>query len=68
MSERSESHALNCSAEGFPRCVDCDADCNEVKDVMDCFLYDPERGYCPYLTGERRQNGENAAARRDGQP
>lgn len=37
---------------GFGRCVDCDDDCQFVKHKLDCFLFDPEQGYCPYLSGE----------------
>lgn len=31
------------------RCTDFDKDCDEVTDKIKCYLYDPVRGYCPYL-------------------
>lgn len=37
-----------------PCCSDLDEDCEGVEDKLHCFLYDPQRGYCPYLrSGER---------------
>ena len=32
-----------------PRCTDFDEDCEDVEDKVKCFLYDPAKGYCPYL-------------------
>lgn len=36
---------------GVPRCADFDADCNEIEDKLWCWLYDPAKGYCPWLRG-----------------
>jgi hypothetical protein len=30
-------------------CMDQDDDCEDVKDKVHCWLYDPQRGMCPYL-------------------
>lgn len=32
-----------------PRCRDYDNDCPEVENKLKCYLYDPAKGYCPYL-------------------
>lgn len=32
-----------------PRCKDFDEDCDDVADKVHCWLYDPAKGYCPYL-------------------
>lgn len=42
-----ENPIKNCN-----RCKDFDDDCWGIVDKMDCFLYDPEQGNCPFLTGE----------------
>lgn len=34
------------------RCRDFDEDCPEVRCKVSCWIYMPEEGYCPYLTGE----------------
>lgn len=31
------------------RCRDFDEDCLKVRSFLDCFLYDPEQGNCPFL-------------------
>jgi len=36
----------------FNRCSDYDDECVEVCNKTHCFLYDPEKGYCPFLSGE----------------
>ena len=33
----------------YKRCLDFDHECPEVKDKAACWLYQPERGYCPFL-------------------
>ena len=33
-----------------PRCKDFDADCDDVSDKLHCWLYDPAKGFCPYLS------------------
>jgi hypothetical protein len=35
---------------GSARCKDCDADCLEVENKLCCWAYQPERGWCPFLT------------------
>jgi hypothetical protein len=35
-----------------PVCADWDDDCPRVKDKVACWLYQPERGRCPLLTGQ----------------
>ena len=38
---------------GIPTCSDYDEDCPEVVCKVTCWLYDPQRGLCPYLrTGD----------------
>lgn len=39
------------------RCLDFDEDCFDIGEVMPggflgCWMYDPAKGYCPFLTGE----------------
>jgi hypothetical protein len=34
-----------------PTCTDHDDDCPGVRDKLKCYLYDPQRGMCPYLRG-----------------
>lgn len=39
------------------RCGDFDEDCFDIGEVMPggflgCWMYDPAKGYCPFLTGE----------------
>lgn len=34
-------------------CADLDDDCRLVRDKLGCWLYDPARGLCPYLSAER---------------
>jgi hypothetical protein len=38
--------------ESVPRCSDFDEDCETVPDKLHCWLYDPAKGYCPYLRKE----------------
>jgi hypothetical protein len=33
-----------------PRCSDFDEDCEDIPDKVHCYLYDPLRGFCPYLS------------------
>lgn len=33
-----------------PRCTDYDEDCAEVENKAHCWLHDPAKGFCPYLT------------------
>lgn len=30
-------------------CADHDADCDHVENKVGCWLYDPARGFCPFL-------------------
>lgn len=32
-----------------PTCLDHDEDCDDVKDKVHCWLYQPARGMCPFL-------------------
>lgn len=32
-----------------PRCADFDEDCEPIEDKLNCWLYDPAKGYCPFL-------------------
>ncbi len=47
--------ALERATGDVPRCSDFDEDC-EGLDYVHCWLYDPAKGYCPYLRA--RQTGE----------
>ena len=31
------------------QCIDFDSDCLLVKDYLTCWVYDRERGHCPFL-------------------
>lgn len=31
------------------RCKDFDKDCIDVKDYLFCYMFEPDRGYCPYV-------------------
>lgn len=33
-----------------PRCADFDEDCDDIPNKVMCYLYDPFKGYCPYLS------------------
>lgn len=37
-----------------PRCRDFDEDCDKVRNKLNCYLYDPAKGYCPYLREANR--------------
>lgn len=39
-------------AARVPVCRDFDGDCADVPDKVHCFLYDPAKGRCPYLSTE----------------
>lgn len=48
-----------------PRCVDFDDECVDVPGIapdgrlrshLGCWLYDPARGYCPFLRAKGEQN------------
>ena len=32
-------------------CLDFDDECKDVESPTKCWLYQPERGFCPYLPG-----------------
>lgn len=36
-----------------PICRDHDEDCEDIADKVHCYLYDPAKGRCPYLTQEQ---------------
>lgn len=46
------------------RCMDFDDDCKDVPDPaiprthLSCWLYDPARGWCPFLLGDGQHAGE----------
>ncbi len=33
----------------LPTCSDLDDDCPDVVNKVRCYLYDPQRGMCPYI-------------------
>lgn len=33
-----------------PRCSDFDEDCDSIEDKLHCWLYDPAKGACPFLS------------------
>lgn len=37
-----------------PMCSDFDVDCNDIEDKVHCWLYDPAKGFCPYLSERPR--------------
>lgn len=39
------------------RCSDFDGDCWGIADKFHCWKYDPERGVCPFLTGDEVDRG-----------
>lgn len=39
-------------ADRPPVCADLDDDCAEVPDKVHCWLYDPAKGRCPFLSAE----------------
>lgn len=32
-----------------PNCSDLDDDCASITDKVHCYLYDPAKGFCPFL-------------------
>lgn len=37
----------------FEQCSDLDEDCDDIESKVDCWLYAPGCGICPYLTGKK---------------
>ncbi len=42
-----------------PMCADHDDECPNVRNKTVCWLYEPARGYCPYLIDAASAAGEN---------
>jgi hypothetical protein len=40
------------AADRPPVCADLDDDCHDVPDKVFCWLYDPAKGRCPFLSAE----------------
>ena len=38
--------------DGNSRCSDFDQDCWGIQCKLSCWMYDPTKGICPFLTGE----------------
>ncbi len=38
-----------------PKCADFDEDCDDFPNKLGCYLYNPFRGYCPYLSASALQ-------------
>ena len=38
-----------------PRCSDFDEDCDDL-DHVHCYLYDPAKGYCPFLRASQENS------------
>lgn len=36
-----------------PVCSDHDKDCDDIEDKVSCWLYDPCKGRCPYLSSDQ---------------
>lgn len=36
-------------------CSDHDEDCHDIQDKVVCWLYDPQRGMCPYLSSATKE-------------
>jgi len=39
-------------AQRPPVCSDFDEDCDDIQDKVHCWLYDPAKGRCPFLSKE----------------
>lgn len=37
----------------LPRCADYDEDCPSIENKVHCWLYDPARGFCPWLAAPK---------------
>ena len=56
MSETLEKIKIKVVGESpYRRCMDYDHECPDVKDKAACWLYQPERGYCPFLAPEPKE-------------
>ena len=49
MVKTKDKPVVSVDRSGHPRCRDFDEDCDLVVDKVNCYLYDPAKGYCPYL-------------------
>lgn len=49
------------------RCADLDADCFPIEDKIGCWLYDVNKGYCPWLRRHSEFNGMLVSAPGPGQ-
>jgi len=49
MPEKISFSEIHDPTDWTPRCADFDEDCEEVACKIGCWLYDINRGYCPYL-------------------
>lgn len=65
MSEELDALIERVKVDEPPRCADYDEDCADIgKDGrgfdshLTCHLYDPQRGYCPFLRDRRAAGGE----------
>jgi len=44
-----EKSDVESGGNNVPRCSDYDDDCFDVECYLNCYLYDPAKGYCPFL-------------------
>lgn len=60
MSEQIDERAAIVALQARPPvCSDLDEDCDSIADKVHCWLYDPAKGRCPYLSAtniERKTN------------
>jgi hypothetical protein len=61
MADQSDRELLEAAAKEppqvFPKCSDHDDECPEVANKVNCWLYAPERGMCPYLRAAASSEG-----------
>ncbi len=50
-----ERPAEICRSRRLPVCSDRDEDCDDIEDKVSCWLYDPCKGRCPFLSSDESE-------------
>jgi hypothetical protein len=58
MTIETAEHPIKLMRHDESTCTDHDEDCEEVGCKVTCWLYDPQRGMCPYLRASSPSSGD----------
>lgn len=58
---QAEPKVIPIAAQNAPDCDDRDEDCPGIEDKVNCWLYAPERGMCPFLRADGEHTQGQAA-------